>query len=83
LLAVLIPDLGLFISFVGAVSSSTLAIIFPPILNMLVNYDIGYGKFHWSLWKDLGVMLFGIVGFLSGTYVSLEQIIYGKQNQQA
>lgn len=77
MLAELIPDLGLFISLVGAMSSSTLALIFPPIINILVNYSTGYGKCRWSLWKDLALILFGAIGCLAGTYVSIEQIIYG------
>jgi len=78
LLAELIPDLGLFISLVGAMSSSTLALIFPPIINMLVNYGIGYGKGRWSLWKDIALVAFGLIGCIAGTYVSIEQIIHGQ-----
>jgi len=77
-LAELIPDLKLFISLVGAVSSSTLALIFPPMINILVNYAGGYGNYRWSLWKDLALMLFGFTGFLAGTYVSVEKIITGE-----
>jgi proton-coupled amino acid transporter len=74
-LAELIPKLGLFISLVGAVSSSTLALIFPPLINILTTWHTGYGKYHWALWKDLSLMLFGTIGFLAGTYVSVENII--------
>jgi proton-coupled amino acid transporter len=77
MLAELIPHLGLFISLVGAVSSSTLALIFPPVINILTNWSYGYGKYHWSLWKDLALMTFGSVGFLAGTYVSVENILAG------
>ena len=76
MLAELIPDLALFISLVGAVSSSTLALIFPPIINLLVHHSTGYGKYNWSMWKDFGLILFGFVGFLAGSYVSIENIIH-------
>lgn len=80
MLAEMIPHLGLFISLVGAVSSSTLALIFPPIINILTNWDGGYGKYHWSLWKDFVLIIFGTVGFLAGTYVSIENIMAGTKD---
>lgn len=80
LLAEMIPKLGLFISLVGAVSSSTLALIFPPMINILTNWASGYGKYYWSLWKDLTLMLFGTIGFLAGTYVSIENILLDDGN---
>ncbi|CAL8115866.1 unnamed protein product [Orchesella dallaii] len=76
-MAELIPNLGLFISLVGAVSSSTLALIFPPLINILTTWNAGYGKFRWELWKDISIMIFGAVGFAAGTYVSLERILEG------
>lgn len=76
-MAELIPNLGLFISLVGAVSSSTLALIFPPLINILTTYTYGYGKYRWQLFKDLGVMLFGAIGFMAGSYVSMRRILEG------
>lgn len=76
-LAELIPNLGLFISLVGAVSSSTLALIFPPMINILTSWSNGYGKYRWELWKDIAVMIFGTLGFIAGSYVSMERILQG------
>lgn len=69
------PDLELIISLVGAFSSSTLALIFPPIIEIITFWPHGLGKNNWLLWKDLGIMLFGILGFVFGTYASLEQMV--------
>ncbi|CAG7785967.1 unnamed protein product [Allacma fusca] len=74
-MAALIPDLGLFISLVGAVSSSTLALIFPPIINMFTNWSVGYGRYNWMLIKDCTLIMIGFIGFVAGTYVSLGEII--------
>jgi len=73
-MAELIPNLGLFISLVGAVSSSTLAFIFPPIINIFTRWNCP-DHLNWVFWKDISVLTFGLIGFATGTYASLENIM--------
>nr|XP_057912147.1 proton-coupled amino acid transporter 1 [Doryrhamphus excisus]XP_057912155.1 proton-coupled amino acid transporter 1 [Doryrhamphus excisus]XP_057912166.1 proton-coupled amino acid transporter 1 [Doryrhamphus excisus] len=72
-LAILIPELDLVISLVGSVSSSFLALIFPPILQILVLHSEGLSPP--VLAKNFMISLVGLVGFLAGTYIAVEQII--------
>lgn len=74
-LAMVIPHLDLLISLIGAVSSSALALIFPPIIEMVVFWPDGLGKYKWKLVKDILIILFGFVGFLVGTTVSIMAIV--------
>ncbi|XP_061832502.1 proton-coupled amino acid transporter 1 isoform X2 [Nerophis lumbriciformis] len=72
-LAILVPELDLVISLVGSVSSSFLALIFPPILQILTLH--GEGPSPAATAKNLVISLLGLVGFMTGTYVAVEQIV--------
>ncbi|XP_030745994.1 proton-coupled amino acid transporter-like protein CG1139 isoform X3 [Sitophilus oryzae] len=76
ILAILIPNLGAFISLVGAVCLSMLGLIFPAAIDLITFYENpGLGRFNWRLYKNLFLILFGLVGFVTGTYVSIIEII--------
>ncbi|XP_076384401.1 proton-coupled amino acid transporter-like protein acs isoform X2 [Megalopta genalis] len=80
-LAEAIPQLGLFISLVGAVSSTALALIFPPIIEMVVCWqNASLGLF--TMTKDVVIVLIGLLGFATGTYESITSIIvaFSKSN---
>lgn len=79
-LAVLIPELDLVISLVGSVSSSFLALIFPPILQILVFYTEGLSPL--VVTKNAFISLVGLVGFLAGTYIALLEIVARNQRKQ-
>jgi len=71
-LAAAIPRLDLFISLVGSVSSSTLALMAPAIIDTVTPG----AHCSWPrMLKNFFIFLFGFVGFGAGTYVSLEQIV--------
>jgi len=77
----MIPNLGAVISLVGAVSSSTLALIFPPVIEIITFWENGYGKYKWILWKDILIMVFGLLGFGFGSYVSIWNVIHPESQQ--
>ncbi|XP_013187317.1 proton-coupled amino acid transporter-like protein pathetic [Amyelois transitella] len=73
--AALIPNLSGIISLVGAFSSSALALILPPLIEIVTFWPDQLGKHNWKLWKDVAIIIFGITGFGFGTYASLEAIL--------
>lgn len=75
ILAALVPNLGPIISLVGALSSSTLALIFPPLIEIVTFGPERMGRYYWMLWKNLAIMLFGILGFFFGMNI-YEYLLY-------
>lgn len=74
-LAIAIPTIGPFMSLIGAVCVSTLGFMFPAIIEIITYYERpGFGFLNWILWKDIFLVLFGVGGFVIGTYVSLLEI---------
>ncbi|XP_058816422.1 proton-coupled amino acid transporter-like protein pathetic [Topomyia yanbarensis] len=71
-IAVALPNIGPFVTLIGAVCLSTLGLMFPAIIELVTYYDVpGYGCCYWVLWKNIALILFGVIGFLTGTYVSI------------
>lgn len=79
--AIAIPNLGPFISLVGAVCLSFLGLIFPSLIEVVAFWDTpnGLGRFNWVLWKNIFLICFGILGFFTGSYVSIIEIINSKE----
>ncbi|GLH07336.1 Proton-coupled amino acid transporter-like protein pathetic [Gryllus bimaculatus] len=74
--AAAIPNLGPFISLVGAVCLSTLGLMFPSIIEIVTYWENpGLGRLNWRLWKNILIIMFGILGFVTGTYSSINDII--------
>lgn len=71
-LALTIPYLGLVISLIGAVGGGALALIIPPILEMIVFYE--YNGFC-IIFKDIFILTIGMIGISSGTYCAVREII--------
>lgn len=71
-LAIGVPDLGDFIALVGASASSMLALVFPPMVDSLVERKSSMLR----LLKNIMIILMGIVGGIVGTFISVESIVH-------
>lgn len=58
-------------------SSSTLALIAPPLIDTITHYDqLGWNKSTvLRVSRNAFLIVFGLVGFVSGTFVSLSNIV--------
>lgn len=75
IIAIAIPDIGPFMTLIGAVCLSTLGLIFPSVIETVTYWNhTGMGQFYWRLWKNSLLIVFGVVAFLTGTYVGLKEL---------
>ncbi|XP_031209295.1 proton-coupled amino acid transporter 3 isoform X2 [Mastomys coucha] len=70
--AVLIPRLDLVISLVGSVSSSALALIIPPLLEITTFYSENISCA--TIVKDIMISILGLLGCVFGTYQALYEM---------
>ncbi|XP_059468908.1 proton-coupled amino acid transporter-like protein CG1139 [Neocloeon triangulifer] len=81
-IAAAIPNLGPFISLVGAVCLSTLGLMFPAIIEVVTFWEQSTGGPstsgpRWRLIKNVAILAFGVLGFVTGTWTSIEEIVAG------
>ncbi|XP_068958671.1 proton-coupled amino acid transporter 1-like isoform X1 [Petaurus breviceps papuanus] len=72
-LAILVPRLDLVIALVGSMSSSTLALIIPPLLEIITYYSEGMSPL--TIIKDILISVLGFIGFVVGTYQALYELV--------
>ncbi|KAM5298264.1 proton-coupled amino acid transporter 3-like [Ctenodactylus gundi] len=70
--AVLIPRLDLVLSLVGSVSSSALALVIPPLLEILTFYPEDINRV--TIAKDIMISILGLLGCVLGTYQALYEL---------
>ncbi|GAB0092794.1 proton-coupled amino acid transporter-like protein CG1139 [Sergentomyia squamirostris] len=77
LLAIAIPKLSFIISFFGAFCLSMLGITFPAIMEICIHYQDFDGRNYWNLILNIFLIIFGIMGFIAGSYVAINDVLNG------
>ncbi|KAK9875549.1 hypothetical protein WA026_009357 [Henosepilachna vigintioctopunctata] len=77
IIAIVVPDLSAIIDIVGSVFYATLGIFTPCLLDIILNWYIGYGIFKWRLCKNLLIMALAIFVLCSGVYFASSTLING------
>ncbi|XP_014243811.1 proton-coupled amino acid transporter-like protein pathetic isoform X2 [Cimex lectularius] len=79
IVAASVPNLGPLISLVGALCLSVLGLMFPSIIEIVVLWDDGFGRFNWILCKNILIIAFGVLGLVTGTMTSLQDMFKAVQ----
>ncbi|KAJ0170544.1 hypothetical protein K1T71_013915 [Dendrolimus kikuchii] len=68
-IAIAFPNIGNLMGLLGAFCLSFMGFIFPAIIELLVVWeDPGLGVYRWRLWKNIAVLVVGVLLFIAGTY---------------
>lgn len=80
IIAMAVPNLGPFITLIGSICLSGLGLMFPAIIETVTYWEQpGLGKCNWLLMKNLFLIVFGIIGLVTGAYVSIIEIVQNYQ----
>lgn len=74
IVALIIPNLNNLVGLIGAVASSPLLMIFPPLVHFLTFWDKSARRSLW-FYKDVALICFGVVALIVGTGAALYNTI--------
>lgn len=75
ILSVSVPFLGLVISLLGNVLVTCLMFIFPALMEICACWPDDFGHGRWKLWKDISILVFGLLTMGVGTYGTIREIV--------
>ncbi|KAG4068674.1 hypothetical protein HA402_002365 [Bradysia odoriphaga] len=75
-IAELVPHLNIFISLVGALCSTALALVFPPLIQLVLAWGTPDGPSAFLIAKNGFILTFSIFGFVTGTYESISSLMH-------
>ncbi|KAL1117199.1 hypothetical protein AAG570_004526 [Ranatra chinensis] len=74
-LAIAVPTIGPFLALIGALCFSFLGLVIPIFIEVVTFWEVGFGKFYWKIWKNIFVIIFGLIAMVTGSYTSVLDII--------
>lgn len=75
LLAVAVPTIGPFMGVIGAFCFSILGLMVPSLIEIITYWNIGFGACKFLIWKNVGVVIFGLFALIFGTKDAINSII--------
>ncbi|KAG4068669.1 hypothetical protein HA402_002360 [Bradysia odoriphaga] len=73
-IAELVPRLNLFISLIGALCATALALVFPPVIQLVSSFSSSEGLGALVIIKNCVILVIAILGFSTGTYESISAL---------
>lgn len=79
-----VPMLDLFISLIGSMCSTSLALLMPPLIELVSKWGLSDRPKPVAMVKNFVIILIGAFCFVTGTYESVSELVnrvlHGKQH---
>lgn len=75
LLAVAVPNIGPFISLIGAFCFSILGLLMPALIEIVTCWDTGFGPGNWVAVKNVIICIISIMALLFGSRSAIMKIV--------
>lgn len=71
------PTLEVFMALIGALCLASLGLILPPAIELVVFWEKegAMGRGNWRVYKNAGIILFGVCALILGTTTSLISLV--------
>lgn len=73
--ALVVPQLNLFISLIGALCSTSLAFVIPILIDFVSRTQVPKGLGTWIYLKNIAILTVALLGIVTGTYQSIVEIV--------
>lgn len=73
--ALVVPQLNLFISLIGALCSTSLAFVIPVLIDFVIRAQVPKGLGTFVYLKNILILTIAVLGIVTGTYQSIVEII--------
>ncbi|XP_068154918.1 proton-coupled amino acid transporter-like protein CG1139 isoform X2 [Drosophila tropicalis] len=73
--ALVVPQLNLFISLIGSLCSTCLAFVIPVLIDFVTRAQVPKGLGHWIYLKNIVILAVAVLGIVAGTYQSIVDIV--------
>ncbi|KAK0093529.1 hypothetical protein PV326_013339 [Microctonus aethiopoides] len=74
LIAIAVPTIAPLIGLIGAFCFSLLGLLAPVVIEMVVFWDVGFGRFNWIVIKNIVITIVGILALIFGTKSAINDI---------
>ena len=74
-LAIAVPTITPFVALIGAFFFSIVGLMCPVFIEVVTFWDQGFGKFNWRVWKNVVIVLAGLMALIFGSKLAIQDIV--------
>ncbi|KAL1453429.1 hypothetical protein WDU94_007569 [Cyamophila willieti] len=73
--AVAVPKIGPLLGLIGALCFALIGLVIPMVVELIISWDIGFGRYNLKLVKIILLLLFGMMAIFFGSLTNVQAIL--------